>query len=160
MKKADSNKIARKHRKFMMQALQLAEQADDEDEVPIGSVVVHKDTIVGKGYNQIEKLNDATAHAEMLALSAASSTLETKYLSDCTLYVTLEPCPMCATAAVWAKVDRIVFGAADAKSGACGSIFNLTHHSSLNHKVQIIQGVLERDCEQMLQSFFERKRET
>ena len=151
--------LARTHRKFMIQAIQLAEEAYDGDEVPIGALVVHNKNIVGKGYNQVEMLNDATAHAEMLAISAACSTLQSKYLDGCTLYVTLEPCPMCATAAVWSKIDRIVFGASDADYGACGSVFNLSHHRALNHDIEIIQGVMEKECEEMVRAFFKEKRD-
>ena len=115
--------------------------------------------IIGKGYNQIERLKDTTAHAEMVAISAACSTISNKYLEGCTLYVTLEPCPMCAGALVWSKIDRIVFGVTDAKAGACGSVFNLSSNKRLNHRIEIIQGVLERDCEFMLKSFFKKKRE-
>jgi len=142
----------------MRQALALARQAYDEGEVPIGAVVVKNDRIIGRGYNQTEMLNDATAHAEMIALSAASSTLQNKYLQDCTLYVTLEPCPMCAGAMVWSKIERVVFGAIDAQSGGCGSIFNLAANKKLNHQVEIIQGVLEQDCRQLLDRFFAEKR--
>ena len=142
----------------MRKAFALAEQAADADEIPIGAVVVQNDQVIGRGYNQTEMLNDATAHAEMIALSAASATLENKYLQDCTLYVTLEPCPMCTGALVWTKIKRIVFGAADPKSGGCGSVFNLSSNNKLNHKIEVIQGVMEQDCEWLLKQFFARKR--
>lgn len=142
----------------MAKAIQLAEQAFEEGEVPVGAVVVRNNVVVGKGYNQVEKLNDPTAHAEMLAISAACDTLGEKYLSDCTLYVTLEPCPMCAGGLVWAKIGTIVFGASDAKSGACGSVFNIAQNNQLNHSPEIIQGILEHDCEYLLTSFFKSKR--
>lgn len=146
------------HQRFMAKAIQLAEQAFEEGEVPVGAIIVYKNTIVGKGYNQVERLNDPTAHAEMLAISAACDTLGEKYLSDCTLYVTLEPCSMCAGAAVWSKIGTIVFGASDSKSGACGSIFNIVQNSALNHKAEVIQGILELDSEYLLKSFFSSKR--
>lgn len=146
------------HQQFMRYAFTLAEEAMEADEIPIGAVVVHNNRVVGRGYNQTEMLNDCTAHAEMIALSAASSTLQNKYLHGCTLYVTLEPCPMCAGALVWSKIDRIVFGAADPKSGACGSVFNLAANNKLNHQVEVIQGVLERDCDWILKQFFANKR--
>lgn len=146
------------HQRFMARALLLAEKALSEDEVPVGAIIVKNDTIIAKGYNQVEKLNDATAHAEMIALSAASNHLQNKYLTDCTMYVTLEPCPMCTGALIWSKVEKIVFGASDAKAGACGTIFNLHNHSSLNHSVEIIQGVMEKDCEFLLKEFFKGKR--
>ncbi len=147
-----------KHHRFMRQALQLAEQAKDEDETPVGAVVVYEDRIIGRGYNQTEMLNDATAHAEMIAVTAACGTLQQKYLKDCTLYVTLEPCPMCAGALVWSKIDRIVFGAADANAGACGSVFNLAANKKLNHRIEIVQGVMENECSQLLKQFFRKKR--
>ena len=136
----------------------LAEQAFEEGEVPVGALVVRNNMIVGKGYNQVEKLNDPTAHAEMLAISAACNTLEEKYLSDCTLYVTLEPCPMCAGGLVWSKIGCIVFGASDPKSGACGSAFSIAQSDQLNHTPEVIQGILEADCEYLLKAFFASKR--
>ena len=146
------------HQRFMAKAIMLAEQAFEEGEVPVGAIVVYKNTIVGKGYNQVERLNDPTAHAEMIAISAACDTLGEKYLSECTLYVTLEPCPMCAGALVWSKIGTIVFGASDVKSGASGSVFNITHNELLNHKAEVIQGVMEQDCEYLLKAFFTSKR--
>ncbi|WP_246043086.1 tRNA adenosine(34) deaminase TadA [Fodinibius saliphilus] len=149
---------AQKHLQYMQQAFFLAEQAYDEKEVPVGAVVVKDDRIVGKGYNQTERLNDPTAHAEMLAVSAACSTLGQKYLQDCTLYVTLEPCPMCTGALVWSKLDTVVIGAWDAKAGSCGSAFNLSTNDKLNHQVDVIQGFMEDDCEWILKKFFEERR--
>lgn len=146
------------HRKFMMEAFKLAEIAAEQNEVPVGAVVVHNNRVIGKGYNQVELLKEPTAHAEMLAISAACSTLEQKYLTDCTLYVTLEPCPMCAGALVWAKLKRVVFGAMDEKAGACGSIFNIASNNHLNHKVEVIQGVMEYDARYLLQEFFKKQR--
>ncbi len=146
------------HRKYMLQAFKLAEEAYDEDEVPVGALVVKDNRIIGKGYNQTERLKDATAHAEMLAISAACSTIESKYLEGCTIYVTLEPCPMCTGALVWSKIDRIVFGTQDPNAGACGSMFNLSGSDKLNHKIEVIQGVMEDDCKWILQQFFRDKR--
>lgn len=148
----------KQHQKYMLQAFKLAEQAYDEDEVPVGAIVVQGNRVIGKGYNQTERLKDSTAHAEMLAISAACSTIENKYLEGCTIYVTLEPCPMCAGALVWSKIDRIVFGAPDAKAGACGSLFNLASTQKLNHQVEIIQGIMEEDCKWILKQFFKKKR--
>lgn len=142
----------------MRQAFRLAEQAYEEKEIPVGAVVVHRGRIIGKGYNQTERLNDATAHAEMLAVSAACSHLGSKYLEDCTLYVTLEPCPMCTGALVWSKLPRLVFGAWDARAGACGSQFNLASNRRLNHQIEVIQGILEIDCEWILKEFFRERR--
>src|SRR5699024_1989011 len=127
-------------------------------EIPVGAIVVYENQIIGKGYNQTECLNDATAHAEMIALSAAMGTLGRKYLKNCTLYVTLEPCVMCTGALVWSKIERVVYGAADAKGGACGSAFNLSANKKLNHHVEVIQGILEKDCEWILKQFFREKR--
>ncbi len=150
--------IIKQHRKFMLQAFKLAEQAYNEDEVPVGAIVVRDNHIIGKGYNQTERLKDATAHAEMLAISAACSTIENKYLHECTLYVTLEPCPMCTGALVWSKIDQVVFGAPDAMAGACGSLFNLSSSNKLNHQIEVIQGVMEQDCKWILKKFFEERR--
>src|SRR5699024_7841888 len=120
------------HRKYMKQAFILAEQAYDDKEVPVGAIIVQDKRIIGKGYNQTERLNDPTAHAEILAISAACATIDTKYLDECTMYVTLEPCPMCAGALVWSKISRLVFGASDAKAGGCGSMFNIASNKKLN----------------------------
>lgn len=146
------------HKKFMFEAFKLAEKAYQEGEVPVGAVVVHENRIIGKGYNQVELLKDPTAHAEMLAISAACATLEQKYLHNCTLYVTLEPCPMCAGAIVWSKLQRVVFGALDDKAGGCGTRFNITANNHLNHRVEIIQGVMESDAQFLLKDFFSKKR--
>lgn len=142
----------------MQQAFFLAEQAYEEKEVPVGALIVKDDRIIGKGYNQSERLRDATAHAEMLAISAACATLEQKYLPDCTLYVTLEPCPMCAGALVWSKIDTVVIGAWDANAGSCGSVFNIATNDKLNHQVNVIQGIMESDCEWILKKFFRERR--
>lgn len=142
----------------MQQAFLLAEQAYEEKEVPVGAVIVKNDRVIGKGYNQTERLNDPTAHAEMLAISAACATLGQKYLQDCTLYVTLEPCPMCSGALVWSKIDTIVIGAWDSKAGGCGSVFNLSSNEKLNHQIEIIQGYMEQDCEWILKQFFQERR--
>lgn len=150
--------IWKQHQQFMAKALLLAEKAFEEDEVPIGAVIIHEGRIVGKGYNQVQKLNDPTAHAEMIAISAACATLQSKYLADCTLYVTLEPCPMCAGALVWSKIKTVVYGASDARAGSCGSVFNISANKHLNHQYEVIQGILEADCEHLLQRFFQKKR--
>lgn len=142
----------------MARAFMLAEQAFENDEIPVGAVVVRNDQIIGKGYNQVEMLNDPTAHAEMLAISAACETISEKYLSECTLYVTLEPCPMCAGAAVWSKLGTIVFGAQDPKTGGCGSVFNIASNKKLNHQIEVIQGIMESESEYLLKEFFKQKR--
>jgi tRNA(adenine34) deaminase len=146
------------HENFMFEAFKLAEKAYSEGEIPVGAIVVYQNRIIGKGYNQVELLKDPTAHAEMLAISAACATLQKKYLTGCSLYVTLEPCPMCAGAAVWSKLDRIIFGAMDEKAGGCGTMFNITENSALNHRIEIIQGVMEYDCQYLLKQFFKSRR--
>ena len=148
------------HQRFMIQALLEAEKALKQNEVPIGAVIVYQGRIVGRGYNQVETLNDPTAHAEIIAITSACATLENKYLKGCTLYVTLEPCSMCAGALIWSKIDRLVFGATDEKAGACGSILNIAQNKSLNHHVEIIQGVLELDASELLKQFFKSRRKS
>lgn len=150
--------VLQQHQRFMARAFMLAEQALEEDEVPVGAIVVHKGQIIGKGYNQVERLNDPTAHAEMIAISAACETISQKYLQECTLYVTIEPCPMCAGAAVWSKLGTVVFGATDARAGGCGSVFNISSNQKLNHQVKVIQGVMEAECEHLVKTFFKEKR--
>ena len=139
---------------FMRVALKEALEAYEKGEVPVGAVVVHGGQIVGRGHNLRETLNDPTAHAEMLALTAASEQRDTWRLEDCTLYVTLEPCPMCAGAIVNARVKRVVFGATDPKAGACGTLFNLVQDSRLNHRAELHSGVLGTESGEILKSFF------
>lgn len=147
------------HQIHMTRALQLAEEAMRIQEVPVGAIVVKEGRIIGKGYNQTEMLSDPTAHAEMLAISSACATIENKYLTDCTLYVTLEPCSMCAGAIVLAKLKRVVFGAMDEKAGACGTLLHVAGNKNLNHTPEVIQGVMEADCSELLRQFFKKKRE-
>ncbi len=142
----------------MQEAYKLAKIAYQNGEIPIGAVIEHKNQIIGRGYNQVEMLGDPTAHAEMIAISAACSTLHNKYLLDCTLYVTLEPCIMCSGAIVWTKIDRIVFGAMDINAGGAGTVFNLVSNRKLNHRAEIIQGILEEECGALLKQFFNQKR--
>jgi len=142
------------HEQWMKQALREATLAYEEDEVPVGAVVVCKGTIIGKGHNQIERLQDPTAHAEMIALTAASNHLESRRLEGCTMYVTLEPCPMCAGAIVLARIPTLVFSAFDPKAGACGTLYNITHDKRLNHTVHIVSGVCDRESEELVKSFF------
>jgi len=144
--------------RFMQAALTEARAAAEDGEVPIGAVVVHGGRIIGRGHNQRERLADPTAHAEMLAISAAAAALGDWRLEGCTLYVTLEPCPMCAGAAVAARIDRLVFGAEDPKAGACGTLYTLTDDPRLNHRVRTIGGVLEGECALLLREFFARQR--
>ncbi|HCD36321.1 nucleoside deaminase [Chlorobium phaeovibrioides] len=140
-------------------AFREALKAFESREVPVGAVVLDGGGhVVGKGYNQVEALCDATAHAEMIALTSAMATLGTKYLQDCTLAVTMEPCPMCAGAIVNAKVGRVVFGAYDAKMGASGSVLNVTGCRPLNHQPEVFGGIMEGRCQGLLQDFFKELR--
>ncbi|MBL1408173.1 nucleoside deaminase [Sphingobacterium faecale] len=138
---------------YMKEAFSLAEQAFREDEVPIGAVIVAQNKIIGKGYNLTERLNDVTAHAEMQAFTAAANFLGGKYLNDCTLYVTVEPCVMCAGASYWTQVSRIVYGAVDDKRG-----YTVVAPNILHPKTQIIGGVLEEECGALMRAFFRSKR--
>ncbi len=144
--------------RFMREALKEAQQALKEDEVPVGAVIVQGRAVIARGYNQIERLKDPTAHAEMLAVTAATNYLDSKWLNDCTLYVTLEPCSMCAGALVLARIKNIVYGAPDPKTGACGSVFNVAHSSKLNHRINVTGGVLAKECGALLSEFFSKKR--
>ena len=141
--------------RWMESAIREAEQAYKRKEVPIGAVIVHGGRIIGKGYNQIETLQDPTAHAEIIAITAAATFLGTRRLEECTLYVTLEPCTMCAGAIVLARIPRLVFGAPDPKAGACGSLMNIVQDSRLNHRVESVQGILEPRCSALLKEFFQ-----
>ena len=144
--------------RFMRAALSEALSAQEAGEVPVGAVVVHDDRVIGRGYNQRELLNDPTALAEMLALTAASAFLGSWRLDGCTLYVTLEPCVMCAGAIVLARVERLVFGATDPKGGACTSLYQIPTDERLNHRVQIGEPVLRDECAALLQAFFAEQR--
>lgn len=144
--------------KFMRAALREAEQAAEEDEIPVGSVIVKDGRIIGRGHNQREKLNDPTAHAEMIALTAAAAHLGGWRLHDCTLYVTLEPCPMCAGALLQARISRLVFGTPDPKAGACGTLYSLHDDPRLNHRVATTAGVLADACRDQLAEFFRQVR--
>lgn len=143
---------------YMVRALQLADQAGSEDEVPVGAVIVHGGRVIGAGYNQREALSDPTAHAEMIAITQAASTLASWRLEDCTLYVTLEPCPMCAGAIVQARIPRVVYGARDPKAGAADSLFRLLDDPRLNHRASVTGGVLADQCGLLLSEFFAAKR--
>ena len=139
---------------WMREALREAERAGRRGEVPVGAVVVGAGRVLGRAGNAIEATQDPTAHAEMLALRQAAAALGTRRLLATTLYVTLEPCAMCAGAAVLARVSRLVFGAADPKAGACGSLRNVAEDPRLNHRCQVRGGVLERECAELLKGFF------
>jgi tRNA(adenine34) deaminase len=143
---------------FMREALRLAKKAGDADEVPVGSIIVRQGKTIARAYNQIELLKDATAHAEMLALTQAEAALGDWRLADCDLYVTKEPCPMCAGAIVHTRIHRVIFGCIDERGGAAGSIINLLQMPGLNHRCEITAGVLQNECAAILQEFFRKKR--
>ncbi|OGX08863.1 MAG: tRNA-specific adenosine deaminase [Omnitrophica WOR_2 bacterium GWA2_47_8] len=143
---------------FMLEALKQAQSAAKADEVPIGAVITHKNKIIAKAHNQVEMLKDPTAHAEMIAITQATSMLGTKWLDGCCLYVTIEPCSMCAGALVLARIKRICFAAADPKTGACGSVFNIARSNKLNHNIEIKKGTLEQECGELVSLFFKEKR--
>ena len=143
---------------FMAQALQLARQAEAAGEVPVGAVVVHDGQIIGRGSNAPISETDPTAHAEVEALREAARIVGNYRLPDTTLYVTLEPCPRCAGAMVHARVNRLVYGCADPRSGAAGSVFNITAADDLNHRLEVTGGVREDECRELLQAFFRARR--
>jgi tRNA(adenine34) deaminase len=148
------------HVHHMEQALQEAATAAQEDEVPVGALVVHPERgIIAQTHNMREQLNDPTAHAEMIALTQAANALKTWRLEKCILYVTLEPCPMCAGGIVQARVPMVVYGCTDPKGGACHTLYNITNDSRLNHRAQVVGGVLADQCAAILSEFFRRKRE-
>lgn len=146
------------HEEYMRMALDEAVAAFDEKEVPVGAIIVHDGHVIAAAHNQRETLNDPTAHAEMIALTQAATALESWRLEDCTLYVTLEPCPMCAGAIVQARVPRVVYGTTDLKAGACHSLYSITSDPRLNHRSEVLPGVLAPDCKAILQEFFRQQR--
>lgn len=143
---------------FMKEALRQAMRAFDAEEVPIGAVVVHGGRVIGRAWNQVEMLKDATAHAEMLALTQAQSAIGDWRLNECDLYVTKEPCPMCAGAIMHCRIRRVIFGCGDPKGGGAGGYWNLLQAPNLNHRSEIISGVLEQDCVGILKNFFQEAR--
>jgi tRNA(adenine34) deaminase len=142
----------------MKLAIEQAQIAEENGDVPIGAIIVFENQIVGKAYNQREQLNDPTAHAEIIALTQAAAFVESWRLHGCTIYVTLEPCPMCAGALVLARMDRLVYGCDDPKTGACGSLYDIVRDKRLNHRLAVTTGVLADECGQLLRNFFEKKR--
>jgi tRNA(adenine34) deaminase len=144
---------------FMQLAIEQAGIAEENGDVPIGAVIVHNGQIIGKAYNQREQLQDPTAHAEIIALTQAAAALESWRLEGCTMYVTLEPCPMCAGALVLARIDRLVYGCDDPKTGAVKSLYNIVTDSRLNHRVEVISGVLTEQCRDLLEQFFQKRRQ-
>ena len=153
-----NNEFKQTDQQFMKAAIEQAKIAEENGDVPIGAVVVYKNQIIAKAYNQRQQLNDPTAHAEIIALTQAAAFVQNWRLNGCAMYVTLEPCPMCAGALVLARLDRLVYGCDDPKSGACGSIYNIVADERLNHRLQVTAGVLAEDCGAQLQSFFQKRR--
>jgi len=145
---------------WMEFAFKEAERAFDEGEIPVGAVIIRKNSIIGKGHNMRESLNDPTAHAEIIAITSAASTIESWRLDDCTIYVTLEPCPMCTGAIINARIPRVVFGAYDEKAGMCGSVDNLCDMNLLNHRAVVKGGVMEEKCQSIMNVFFKKVRES
>ena len=143
------------HEIWMNHALKEAEKAFEKKEIPVGAVIVFENRIIAKGSNQVETLRDPTAHAEIIAITSAASYLNSKVLLGCTMYVTLEPCSMCAGAIVLSKMEGLYFGAFDNKSGACGSVMNITNNKSLNHQLSVTGGILDSDCTELIRSFFD-----
>jgi tRNA(adenine34) deaminase len=143
---------------YVQKAIDQAKIAQDNGDVPIGAVIVYKNQIIGKAYNQREQLKDPTAHAEIIALTQAAAALQSWRLAGCTMYVTLEPCPMCAGALVLARIDRLVYGCDDPKTGACKSLYNIVQDERLNHRLEVTTGVLADECSKLLQDFFQHRR--
>jgi tRNA(adenine34) deaminase len=143
---------------FMKLAIDQAKIAEENGDVPIGAVIVHKNTIIAKAYNQREQLKDPTAHAEIIALTQAAAALENWHLNGCTIYVTLEPCPMCAGALVLSRMDKLVYGCDDPKTGAVKILYNFVTDERLNHRLKVTSGVLADECTKQLQDFFQHRR--
>jgi tRNA(adenine34) deaminase len=153
------NEIQKKSEiEFMQIAIDQARIAEENGDVPIGAVIIHNNQIIGKAYNQREQLQDPTAHAEIIALTQAAAFLKSWRLTDCTIYVTLEPCCMCAGALVLARISRLVYGCDDPKTGAVKSLYNIVQDERLNHIVEVTSGVLTNECSELLQNFFQKKR--
>lgn len=143
---------------YMTEALKEAQKAFDSDEVPVGAVIVYNGRVIARAHNQIKLLKDPTAHAEMIALTQAASYLANERLLNTTMYVTIEPCSMCAGALVLGRVKRLIFGASDPKTGACGSAINIADNKKLNHRIKVEKGLLEKECAVLLKEFFKKKR--
>ena len=146
------------HQRFMNAAIIEAQNAAAEDEVPIGAVIAYQNQIIARAHNQRETLADPTAHAEMIAITQAAAFIGNWRLHGCTIYVTLEPCPMCAGALVLSRLDRLIYGPNDPKAGACQSLYQITEDPRLNHRLEVIAGFMEEPCRLLLQEFFAKKR--
>lgn len=144
--------------RYMRLAIDAAHIAEENGDVPIGAVIVYENQVIGRAYNQREQLTDPTAHAEIVALTQAATFVESWRLHGCTIYVTLEPCPMCAGALVLGRLDRLVYGCTDPKAGACGSLYDIVRDERLNHRLEVTTGVLAQDCAALLQTFFRARR--
>ena len=143
---------------FMQEAFKQAKTAFDKDEVPVGCVITYQNQIIARAFNQVEMLKDPTAHAEMIAITQASNHLSSKWLTECEIFCTLEPCSMCAGALVLARIKRIFFATFDPKTGACGSVMNIAQHNQLNHRINVEGGLLKEECGSLLNQFFKLKR--
>jgi tRNA(adenine34) deaminase len=144
--------------RYMRVAIEAAKIAEENGDIPIGAVIVYQNQIIGRAYNQREQLKDPTAHAEIIALTQAAAFMENWHLNGCTMYVTLEPCPMCAGALVLARIDKLVYGCDDPKTGAVKSLYNIVQDERLNHRLEVFSGVLEKECRELLQNFFQQRR--
>jgi tRNA(adenine34) deaminase len=154
----EKGKVRNKAERFMQEALKEAQEAFDEDEVPVGCVIVYKGRIIARSHNQVELLKDPTAHAEMIAITQAASFLKSERLINCSIYVTIEPCSMCAGALVLARMKNLIYGADDPKTGACGSVVNIANNKKLNHRIKVTKGILKEECSSLLKEFFKKKR--
>jgi len=153
-----SDKLTKLDEQYMRVAIESARVAWDNGDVPIGAVIVFEDRIIAKAYNQREQLADPTAHAEIIALTQAAAALENWHLNGCTMYVTLEPCCMCAGALVLSRMDRLVYGCDDPKTGAVKSLYNIVQDKRLNHQLEVTSGVLQKQCSELLGEFFAKRR--
>lgn len=154
----DGSRLLDPHVRWMRAALDQAVEAYEEGEVPVGAVIVHDGRIIAAAHNQREQLQDPTAHAEIVAMTQAANSLGTWRLENCSLFVTLEPCPMCAGAIVQARIPTVVYGTTDPKAGACHTLYQITNDARLNHRATVIGGVLQEDCRDILQAFFAEQR--
>ncbi|MBN1633141.1 MAG: nucleoside deaminase [Ignavibacteria bacterium] len=150
--------ITDSHKLWMNFALKESVIAYDNGEVPVGCVIIYNNKLIAKTHNQVEKLKDPTAHAEILAITSAANYLGKKFLENCLMYVTLEPCSMCSGAIVHARISHLYFGCYDIKAGACGSVMNIPESDKLNHKVKVFGGIMDAECSQLLKEFFLKKR--
>lgn len=150
--------VSEENEKFMLEALKEAKKAFDKEEIPVGAVIVKDGKIIARGHNMKEIKNDSTKHAEMIAIQKASKKLDSWRLTDCEMYITLEPCPMCAGALIQSRIKKIYIGAMDPKTGACGSVFNLLKDFKFNHNVEIEMNIMQEECEMILKNFFRKLR--